>query len=1096
MLIRRRSPNASAHRSPGRTWGFSLLLAALGFACTANPPGPVAPTRGPDGATADRPELVLQSGHPDGIPGIAFTPDGRHLVSGGRDSSVKIWEVASGRELRSLSGHGDAVSAVAVSPDGRLLASASRDKTVKLWDSVTGREVRALGGHADVVSSVAFTADGRWLATGSYDNTIKLWDPVTGREHRTFSPPNPPAGGGWFILAVALSPDGRILASAGLDYRIRLWDLAAGQEVRILGGHDGQVHTLAFSPDGRWLASGGADTTARLWDVRTGQAAQMLSGPAVSLAFSPDGRRLAFGAGSGVTLSEVPGGTLTRTLGGFPGRVQAVAFSPDGRIVAASGESTIRLWDAATGQEHATLGGRVGPVSAVAVSPDGRWLASATGEPFASAKRFVGEPTTRLWDATAEPAQRTLAGQKGAVLALAFAPDGHVLASGGQDGTVSLWAVESGQALHRLAGHRSAVWSVAISPDGQVLASAGFDSTVRLWTVPTGRALWTVRSRAVRAVAFSADGRWLATGTDAKGGDRVVRIREVRTGSEVHALEGHKAVALTVAFSPDGRHLASGSADGVIKLWDVATWHERHRLSGHPEHVIALAFSRDGRWLASGSRDNTVRIWDVETGRELRTLRGHTSDVNTVAFRPDGRFLVSGSHDGSVRVWDLGTGTEVALLAGMRESDDWVAVTPAGLFDGSARGMQSLVAWRIGNRTYPPDRFFADYYTPGLLVRLFAGERPTPTVDLAALRLPPEVRVTSPAPGSVLTQERLTVTVEVQDQGGGVAEVRLYHNGKVAGAHQGVSGGAPRYTFTVDLIPGENVLRALAVSRDRVESNDDTVRLRRDAPDPVRTTLHLLAVGINVYEDPAFNLGFARPDAEAVARFFEQRGRRLFGSINAVTLLDRSATRAAIRAALEAMAARARPEDLVLVYLAGHGVGLGQQFYFLPHEMRREVDEDAAIRKYGLPAPELGDILRRTRALKQVLVLDACQSETALPLLAKLTVFRGLGSSEHKAIQMLARANGVHLIAASTKQQYAYEVPQLGHGVLTYALLSGLGEKGPPQAPTTPDGLVTVLALLQYVNQQVPELTEKHHGGQKQYPVSFNAGMDFPLALR
>jgi hypothetical protein len=430
----------------------------------------------------------------------------------------------------------------------------------------------------------------------------------------------------------------------------------------------------------------------------------------------------------------------------------------------------------------------------------------------------------------------------------------------------------------------------------------------------------------------------------------------------------------------------------------------------------------------------------------------------------------------------------------MHDTDDWLVVTPDGLFDGSVQGMQKLVAWRIKQQMFPPDRFFTDYYAPGLLERVLSGQSPAPPAGIERLDLPPEVRILSPASKlAVVKAVRLSVTVEARDQGGGVGEVRLFQNGRLIGGLRGGSGRT--LTFDVELIPGDNVLRAEADNLGNVTSAGDEMRVvfEGTAAQPV---LHVLAVGVNEYEDSAFDLSFARPDADALTRFFETQVARLFAEVRTARLLDGDATRDGIRRELARLAREAKPEDVVVIYLAGHGVGLDQQFYFLPRDMRREPDEEAAIRKYGMAAPEIGAALRAIRALKQILILDTCHSEAALPIVAKAVSFRGLGPGEQKAMAALARSQGVHLLAASTRQQFAAEVKALGHGVLTYSLLSGLGANGAPEAHAQGDGTVTVLSLLQYVNQRVPELTERHHRGHRQYPVSISVGQDFPLGLR
>jgi WD40 repeat protein len=288
-------------------------------------------------------------GHTKNVNSVAFSPGGEVLVSGSDDDTVKMWDVATGRVVRTLEGLSHAgpthwIGEVDFSPNGTLLASGSGDATVNLWDVATGTVTHTLAGHIWAVTSVAFSPDGRLLASGSRDNTLKLWDVATGLELRTL------VGHTSQVSTVAFSPDGELLASGSDDSLVKLWDVVTGQEVRSLVGHTGSVTSVAFSPDGTLLASGAADNTIRLWDATTGALVQTLARHTkwvTSVAFSPDGKLLASGSRDNtLKLWDVATGLELRTLIGHTNEVWAVAFSLDGTLLASgSWDDTVKLWD-------------------------------------------------------------------------------------------------------------------------------------------------------------------------------------------------------------------------------------------------------------------------------------------------------------------------------------------------------------------------------------------------------------------------------------------------------------------------------------------------------------------------------------------------------------------------------------------------------------------------------------------------------------------------------------------------------------------------------------------------------------------------------
>ncbi|MBI1915194.1 MAG: hypothetical protein HYS12_10715 [Planctomycetes bacterium] len=570
-------------------------------------------------------------GHPGGTTAVAFSPRGSYLASAGIDGVVRVWDVrgsrdrGSGELLRTLRGHTESLLTVLFTPDGKYLLSGGFDKTIRLWDVQTGKEVRVFRGHAEPVWALALSPDGKRLLSGSGwakgpDPGLRLWD-LEGKQLAHLPTPGDPVRG------ICFGPDGTHAVCSSEEGFLYLWDLEKRKIVRRDEAHQGYATGVALTPDGRRAVTAGLDRLVKVWRlpepgplavrVEAGEVKITKETPVVdrppdptpanpkgllrrfakhtelvrAVAVTRDGR-LALSGGGGVIadgkvnkgvdysllLWEVDSGDVRSRLRGHTANVTSIAMLPDGgaparlgRALSASNNGELILWNLETGQQVRPLRfsgpGTLGGIACVAVSRDGRFA-------------LTGGAQLVLWDLKTFQNFKPFTGQPAWVHAVAFSPDGNVLA-GDEFGAVILRSGTNGRQLRRFKGHSEIVWSVAFSPDGKYLAAGGggrLDAQQNLY-VP--------------------------------GEDNTVRIWEAATGKEVRVLKSHGGEVHSVAFSPHGKRVLSCGRDGTVSLWDVNSGKETAVLRGHTLFAEQVVFLPDGRRALSASFDRTVCLWEL-----------------------------------------------------------------------------------------------------------------------------------------------------------------------------------------------------------------------------------------------------------------------------------------------------------------------------------------------------------------------------------------------------------------------------------------------------------------------------------------------------
>jgi WD40 repeat protein len=569
-------------------------------------------------------EKFTISGHNGSVEFCAFSLDGKQIFSWGRDNNIKIWDAETGNEVYSL--NVKKLTSCAFSFDGRRIVTLSQtlkqsnsgeifgidDKTLKIWDIATSKEIINIKGIGPDASSCSFSMDGKQIVTvnGHDDKTLNIWDVETGMVIRTLTDNSEES-----VKNCMFFPDGKRILSICYDKTLKIWDIESGRKIKDLIGHLSDINCCAILNDGRRIITGSSDRTLKIWDTDKDTEIFTLEGYSASIkccSISPDEKQLVASIDNDLKIRDIK---LETNLNSYKGHknLNSCSFSPDiKKIISWSYDSTLKFWDVESGSEITILKGHSSYVNCCAISPDNKLIVSGSDYLFANDNNNF-----KLWDISTCKEIAILSGHYGSITSCAFSPDGRRIISGATDNTIKLWNVETGREIYTLIGHSKEITFCSFSTDGKRIFSGSLDETIKIWDSETGLEIFTLNCsfNSKNSFAISPDNNKIVTVSGP-----LIKLWDTFTGKETIIPNKHNKDIRSCAYSMDGRLIVFGYSDKTLSIRDANTGQEILSLAGHSKSVIFCAFSNDNKRIISGSEDKTIKFWDALTGQELSTL--------------------------------------------------------------------------------------------------------------------------------------------------------------------------------------------------------------------------------------------------------------------------------------------------------------------------------------------------------------------------------------------------------------------------------------------------------------------------------------------
>lgn len=1031
---------------------------------------------------------------------MAVTENGRFLASAGNDKIIKVWDMSTGMEFRTIYGSDGRVEQLAFSPDNVHLAGTSFNEELLIYNVLSGDLVQKKTSGSG--RGLSFTDNGNGLVYINESSQISYLNIQSG-ETRTIVEDHYASS---FVVDIKKE---LIYSLDHLGSLLKI-DLKAGtiiETYKLFDTFNYPFSNSDITQDGHFIAFGFNDDKLRIFDTEQGRfvfESDKYKTKIVSIAFDRKKPVVYLSGAGSVYLYDFKKKKLLEEtqIHEFGFATQSIAAHPDGEIVLFANHNRITLYDFKRKKVFRKLEKRVDRIYNMAYDPTGRYLVVATDQ-----------IKLQVWDLKLNKVVHTI---EQAFFPCTISPDGKtVIAMAGQI-QLGAFDIETGEKLRDYDTGYEFIQTLSISPDGKYLAGAGFQNKIKLWELETGKKQGTLsgHTAGIQTLDFHPTKPWIASG----GLDETTRVWDYEKKQELKQFNDQAINTKSVRFSPDGKQLATGSWDHTIHLRNTENWETTRILKGHVNVVNSIDYSADGRMLISGGgnnsvaeADNSIICWDVESGEQICQFKDHSAEILKVICDKEKKQVYSASVDGAIKLSDFGSCELIATYHAIGDKE-FMIYTPDNYYIASRSALRG-VAFRLDGKLVPFEQFDIHLNRPDIVAKrigksserlinayhyLYKKRLRKLNLDEGSLKLDFKLpKLINETKYDLVTTEGVQkLWVKAWDDDYNITQINIYVNDVPIFGEEGYRLSEPvksyRGEFEVPLINGVNKILISCRNSNGVESLYENIEIIRNG-EPEKHDLYLVAIGVSDYKDDRFNLKYPTKDAkDMINKFMESR--ELYKSIHTKSLLNEEVTIENI-IGLGDFFSGCSHEDMAIIFIAGHGVlNVDYDYFFGTYDMDFDQPESR-----GLPYDKISGLLNKIRAYQKLLIMDTCHSgeldkeeiETGpeVELEEGDVEFRGVASGVRKKegigfenslkitedlFSDIRKGSGATVVSSAGGAEFAMESDEWNNGLFTYAFLHGLTNNA---ANTNKDQYIQLSEIREYVNQTVTKLS-----GGKQIP--------------